>query len=623
MKPRNSARPPFSRQAYVLLPIALLFFSGYLLIDRWGEALYYGDSNSYYLHVVSFWVNQDVGDYGATISSLQAANPGSPDPREDRFGIRLTKRGRRYIKYTLGVPIMETPFFWMAHLFAKRSPNYPADGWSSPYLLAVSLSTIVYLLLGFYLLGRVLCRHFSQRVTALVLLTLAFSTNVFYHATYVTMAHGFLFFDYCLLLYLTERYYGRPTPLKALGIGLIVGLIALTRVPEVISLLIPLLWGVRSWEELRQRWQFFRRRGSHLLLAGLGLLLAFSPQLGYWYYVSGQLYFNPYDGEGFDFLRPMVYKGWFDFSNGWLIYTPVMLLSLIGLFRLPKAAPGRLLPILAFVGLHVYIHYSYYAWTYFPGLGQRPMVETYPLLAFGLGACFEPVLRKRWPAFALLAALGFFTWLNLFQTWQMRKGIIWPERGNTAFYLETFGRLTPSWHSMVAFDTKERQPDTTTLQRRSTFYQAGFEQPGTPHRTTAAAHNGKASMQPPGHDYPLADSLELPSAAPGDWLRISLWAYVRAADQTWNRDEGVILFAELVDESGHRRKRRLMRPVSYIGNEAYSIWHAGRPDQWGEAAFFFRLPRRFEESWRLKLYLRNPAGQVVFLDDLRVGHYVP
>jgi hypothetical protein len=35
------------------------------------STLYYGDPNGYYLHVVSFFVNQDVGDYDQTITSLQ------------------------------------------------------------------------------------------------------------------------------------------------------------------------------------------------------------------------------------------------------------------------------------------------------------------------------------------------------------------------------------------------------------------------------------------------------------------------------------------------------------------------------------------------------------------------
>ncbi|NRA51396.1 MAG: hypothetical protein HRU12_19890, partial [Phaeodactylibacter sp.] len=235
-----------------LIAIAVLFFAGYFLINRWDEALYYGDSNSYYLHVVSFWVNQDVGDYDATITSLQATNPGSADPREDEFGIRLTEKGRRYIKYTLGVPVMETPFFFLAHVWANLSARYEANGWSRPYLLAISLSTIFYLLLGFYLLIRVLLRYFTPKVTALTLLTLGFATNLFYHATYITMAHGFLFFDYCLLLFLTERFYDRPGKRKAFGIGLVVGLIMLTRVPEVVSLFIPLLWGVSSGASFRE-----------------------------------------------------------------------------------------------------------------------------------------------------------------------------------------------------------------------------------------------------------------------------------------------------------------------------------------------------------------------------------
>lgn len=612
--------PPIIRRA--LLAITLLFLAGYVLIDRWDEALYYGDSNSYYLHVVSFWVNQDAGDYDATISSLQNANPGSPDPREDEFGIRLTERGRRYIKYTLGVPVMETPFFLLAHAWAKATDAYTADGWSKPYLLAVSLSTIVYLIAGLFLLSRVLQRYFSSRVTAVVLLTLAFATNVFYHATYVTMAHGFLFFNYCLLLWLTERFYDRPGRAKAFGIGLIVGLIALTRVPEVISLLIPLLWGVNSATTLGERWQFFLRRPAYLLLAGLGLGLAFSPQLGYWYYVSGQLYFNPYEGEGFNFLQPMIYKGWFDFSNGWLIYTPVMLFSLIGLFRLHRHAPGKLLPIALLVGLHAYIHYSYYAWTYFPGLGSRPMVETYPLLAFGLGACFAPLLRHSWAAAGLGLGLLFFAWLNLFQTWQMKKGVIWSERGNAAFYLETFGTLQPTWHSMVAFDTKERQPrDTTTLQAAGLLFREGFESAGLPHRSAEQVFQGQGALLPPDGDYTLSDQIALDTAQPGDWLRISLRAYMPAADRIWNRDRGIILFAELRNADGRRKKRRLMRPTSYIGNSGYSIWQAGTPDQWGEAAFFFRLPRGFKPAWQLRLYLRNPARQQVYLDEVRVERY--
>ena len=93
------------------------------------------------------------------------------------------------------------------------------------------------------------------------------------------------------------------------------------------------------------------------------------------------------------------------------------------------------------------------------------------------------------------------------------------------------------------------------------------------------------------------------------------------AAQIWNRDHSIILFAELRNEKDRRKKRRLMSPTSYVGNTDYSIWHAGTPEQWGEATFFMRLPNSFTADWYLRLYLRNPAGQQVFLDDIKVQRY--
>ena len=146
----------------LLLLIAIVYISGNFILNRWEKTLYYGDSNGYYLHVVSLFVNQDVGDYDKTITTLQEKNPDSGDPREDKYGIRLTEKGKRYIKYTLGVPLMETPFFLVAHAFAKASPKYEANGWSRPYLFVIGFAIIFYVLIGFYLLMKVMEKYFFQ-----------------------------------------------------------------------------------------------------------------------------------------------------------------------------------------------------------------------------------------------------------------------------------------------------------------------------------------------------------------------------------------------------------------------------------------------------------------------------
>jgi hypothetical protein len=177
---------------------------------------------------------------------------------------------------------------------------------------------------------------------------------------------------------------------------------------------------------------------------------------------------------------------------------------------------------------------------------------------------------------------------------------------------------------MVAFDTKERQPrDTSDLKPTALLFHEGFEPADLPHRSTEQVFKGQGALLPPDGDYTLSEQIDLANAQPGDWLRISLRAYMPAAGRIWNQDLGIILFAELRNAEGRRKKRRLMRPTAYIGNSEYSIWHAGTPDQWGEAAFFFQLPHSFEPGWHLRLYLHNPSGQRVYLDEVRVGRYVP
>ena len=602
-----------------LCTVMMLF--GYLQLDRWSYTLYYGDSSHYYLHVVSAMVNQDVGDYDKTISTLRTVNPGSADPREDKFGIRLTEKGRRYIKYTLGVPIMELPFFAIAHFLAQVLPSHAANGWTPPYLFIVGLSTICYLALGFLLLIKVLEKYFSRKVITLVLLSLVLATNLYYHATYVTMAHGFLFFDYCLLLFLSQRFYQAPGKWRALGLGAMVGLITMTRVPELISLMIPLLWGISSWKDFLARIQFFRKHFSYLIWAAFGLLLAFSPQIGYWYYVSGHLVFNPYDGEGFNFLNPKIYEGFFHFKNGWLLYSPIMFFSLVGLYFLPKYAKGVLLAIGSFLLLHVLIHYSYYAWTYFPGLGQRPMVETYPLLAFPLAAfyqyCFSGRIRKVLP-YLLIVPCAI---LNLFQTWQMNEGIIWSERNNAAFYWETFFRTQGSLNALRAYDTKELQPDSTALNWIQQVYQEGFEDLDVFPKGDGPVFSGENALLSQQQELDLFQNRSIPDAQAGDWLRVSVLAYVKAEDMVFNRDLCQNIMLELFDGDGRKRKRRNVKMPTHIANDAYSIWFTGKPDSWGEAAYFVRLPRKWTADWTIRLYFLNDYGQKVWVDEVKIDHY--
>lgn len=600
----------------LLAAIAVVYLTGNLAFDKHEDNLTRGDSGQYYLHVLSFFLYDDVGDYDRSLTEMRKLYPNVPDPRDDIYGIRPTETGRYYIKYTTGTPLMEAPFFLLAHAYAKIDSRYPANGWSEPYQLVLNLGTLCYLLVAFYWLAGILERYFSRRIVVLTCLTIAFATNLFYHGTYVIMSHGFLFFDYCLLLLLTLRFYERPGIARALSVGLVVGLIGITRVPEIISVLIPVLWGIKSRQEFFERIRYFLRN-FHLPVALIvGVLLVFSIQFTYWYYVSGKLVFNPYQGEGFNFLEPKIHRAWFDFSNGWLIYTPVMAFSLVGLWWLRRYVPGALLPVLAFVGLHCFIHYSYYAWTFFPGLGQRPMVETYPLLALGLAACYAQMHKVRALSWLPVPILLIFSALNLFQTWQMKEGIIWSERHNRAFYVETFGATQPSLQALRAYDSRQIQPDSSDLSFLDTIVtSASFS--SEQWDTLAIDSLGRTSILPVGTEFAtLAENLPLSTNI--HYVGVSLLAFATEKGRIWHRDKGANLMVEIIQKDGKVWKWAAIKPGVHIGNPGHSIWTMGEVEQWGEAGFFMKIPKSLPDGATLKIYIFNPDRQALYIDDLVV-----
>ena len=582
-----------------------------------------GDSSGYYMHLVSSAINQDVGDYTKTINDYLEAYPNAKDPRKDKFGIRKTEKGRYYIKYTLGVAVMELPSLVVAHLIAKNNDAYKANGWSTPYALCINFSKIIYILLGFLFLIKALLQYFENHIVAITTISIALGTNLLYHGTFLSLAHSFLFFDFCLLIYLSQRFYVKPSNSKALGIGLLVGLITLTRVPEVVGLLIPLLWDVKSTEDLKSRLNFLKLNPSYLLIAAVGLIIAFSPQVIYWHYVSGELFFNPYQGENFNFLKPNIIDGWFNFRNGWLIYTPIMLFSLFGFAYMKKQkVKVAFFPALLFTALIAWIHYSYYVWNFYPGMGSRPMIECYPILAFPLASFFGKFLKGKASQWAITFFTIFFISLNIFQCWQMNEGIIYTQNGNAAFYKETFGQTKSSLASLQSYDVKRAQPIKSELTFIDTLLVNNFDLPNTSNSTKDQRYSGTQSII--SNSEIAAETIlnisetELQSY---DWVYVSVKALRKQADMVWNRESLEELFCVLEDENGKKVKSSKIKIAAHIGNKNNSIFHVGTPNKWDEAGFYFRISNKLKDTWRLKVFVRNLHGHKLYLDDLTMIHF--
>lgn len=610
--------------------ITLVYLTGYLHFDFWRGAFNGGDTWGYYVYLPAFLIHHDVGSYDQSEAARKLHNPRARDPHAD---LHVSPIGKRVVKYPVGVALLQAPFFIAAHGYCWAT-GVPADGFSTPYYFLTGLSSMFYGIAGIWLLLLALRPYFQDENIRLVIgAVLALATHLFYFSTYtVGMAHPYLFFLFAGLLLGVVRFYEQPNLARAFWVGAAAGLIALTRLPEVIAVTIPLLWGVRTWADVPKRLAFFRQHAGKLAVAVLTFALMLLPQAVLCHFTTGQWWYDGYQGEHFNWSHPRILDGLFNYRNGWLIYTPVMALSLVGVFWLRKKYADALWPVLVLLPLHWYIIYAWWCWNYINGFGSRPMLEVSALLAFPLGALVAACWKNHWSKLLLGALLAFFMGLNLFQTWQVFKGLLLTESVSRAYYWSVFGKTASDDDLVIAYYTNEKQPalvrsgwsklfhgDRDTLKRVSTLASNEMEDSTGVLFTQGIRKNGRFGFRcddeySPGC-YIEADKLDI---GPGDYLRISIASYFKEKERTNAHDKLALLSVHVFTPDGKTVTSAQLAATNRTGNTQHSFWFTGMPDVWGEASYFVRLPETFQRTDRIKAYLWNPSRQKLYVDDLRV-----
>jgi hypothetical protein len=359
---------------------------------------------------------------------------------------------KKYIMTTMGVAVFYTPFFFIGHLHALLT-DYAANGYSYPYQLWLMMGAPFYLLLGFVFLRKVLIRFFSEWTVAIVLLGIFLGTNLFHYSTHEgLMSHVYSFTLFSAFILLTLNWYDKPDFKNSILLGIVSGLITLIRPTNVVIGIFFLLYAISSPGDLKNRLVLFFRKFHFLALMCLAALLIWLPQLMYWKYIAGSWFFFGYVDSHFYFNNPQIINGLFSFRSGWLIYTPLMFFSLIGLLFLKFELKRFLLPTLAFLVINIYIVFSWWSWWYGGSFGLRAMIESYALLSIPFGAFVAiSISRSRILKWSVLAFISLLIALNLFQTMQYLNGSIHFNSMTRQAYFASFLRLhpPPGFHNLL------------------------------------------------------------------------------------------------------------------------------------------------------------------------------
>jgi len=371
---------------------------------------------------------------------------------KDKIWAQKMQTGRSVGRMTMGLAVLYSPFFLIAHGLAGPL-GYPPDGFSEPYLIALIFSSVIYAMLGLFLLLKLLRKYFARNVIAISLLAIGLGTNLYCYTTIsASMSHAYSFFLFAAFIYVLDSWIAKPSWGNSLLIGLIGGLIILVRISNgIIFILLP-LWHVDSVHAFKSRLKLLFYKPLNFILILFFACLVFTPQIIYWKYVTGEYFYYSYGGERFFFNDPVFLKGLFSYRKGWLVYTPVMAFALIGIIVLFFRNRKFFWPVAVFTVLNLYIVWSWWCWWYGGSFGQRALIESYAVLSIPLTAftkyIFEKKMIFRFFFFFIIACL---ISLNIFQTGQYRKGIIHWDAMNKKTYWDSYIRrnFRPGFDGML------------------------------------------------------------------------------------------------------------------------------------------------------------------------------
>ena len=593
-----------SRNAYFLcLAVILLAAIWYPKWNKGGtEATISWDVSGYYLYLPAVFIYQDVKELEFLPEIIEQYRP-SPHP-DQAF---QHESGNQVMKYPLGWSILYLPFFLIAHLIALLT-NYPADGFSTPYQWGIGWGSILVAFIGLWVCRKILLQYFSDRATALSLVLIAIGSNYLnYSAIDGALTHNYLFTLYALLIYLSIRFYESPSNRKAIWIGLVVGLLTLTRPTELIAVILPLGWGIGSWADLKARLQFWIAHGRMLLLSISALILVGSLQLIYWKYVSGDWLVYSYQEQGFSWLNPHIENVFFSYRKGWLVYTPLISFALLGFVFLWQQKRSIFWATLLFFLVNTWIVTAWDIWWYGGSFGQRAMIQSYAVLAFPLAAFFQWLRGKRITSIFVSVLLLAGILLNLFQTGQAHNGTLHPEFMTRAYYWRIFGKWEAAPRDEFLLDTKEdfRGPRKDVQVIYEQDFEGFFEEPMI---DTLEAKSGLRSVHL-NKEQEFSPSIKIPTTQLPDyaeWIRISgQFLFHQKEGAKWRYPQMVCL----LEHEGAVRKNRMIRPKRLL-----------HPGYWQAEYMDLSIPAYPIDT--IHVYVWLGSGQYdFFVDDIKVEAY--
>ncbi|HKV26026.1 MAG TPA: hypothetical protein VJN93_15640 [Candidatus Acidoferrum sp.] len=436
----NSSTQPASRKSELLL--ALLFLLSLSLLNPWIR----GDGVGYYAYVRAPLIQHNL-DFTA---DYQHANESFRENRLDKNGQPVpefrTVTGHLENHFTVGPAILWSPFLIAAHtgvLLARHfGSSVAADGFSTPYRLAVAFATALYGFFGLLLSFRLACKYVEERWALLATLAIWWASSL---AVYMyfnpSWSHALSAFIVALFLWYWERTRGSRSLFQWILLGAAGGLMLDVYYPNAVILVVLLHEALQDYpaalrKTVSAETSLPKLLARHFAFA-LSLVICLAPSFLAHRIVYGGIFKTGYVSvRNWNWTSPALFSILFSADHGLFSWTPILLLAVFGIFifwrSVPRLGAAFLLALLAFY----YFMASYPDWQGISSYGNRFFVSLTPLFILGLAVFLERFTRFFRTRHAALVAASIF--LGCFVLWNGGLMLQWgihliPARGPVSF----------------------------------------------------------------------------------------------------------------------------------------------------------------------------------------------
>jgi len=399
--------------------LTVLFLLSLAFVNPWVR----GDGVGYYAYVRSLLIDGDLHFENEYLAGNTTFVLAKVDDNGRLLPNLFTATGHVGNNFSVGPAILWAPFLLVAHGTVKvmnlLGLETPADGYSRPYIWTMAIATALYGYGGLLISFR-LARHYFEETWAFLAtvgIWLGSSLPVYMYFN-PSWSHAHSAFAVALFLWYWHRTRGPRSPLQWILLGLLGGLMMNVYYPNALAMLAPFVESIRSylrrWQENSHRWAAVGRLLVGNLLFLVTAAIVFLPTLITRWIIYGhplQTGYRPI--ADWNWTHPELWNVLFSANHGLLSWTPILVLSLAGLFLFRRIDRELALSLgLTFLAFY-YLIASHLYWHGIASYGNRFFVSLTPVFVLGLAATLH-LFQNLGPRRGKVLASGM---LGLFILW--------------------------------------------------------------------------------------------------------------------------------------------------------------------------------------------------------------